>query len=60
VKGVQGGGPADKAGIAVDDVIVAFNNKPIEDETALRWYASIFGVGQQANVRVVRARRSST
>ncbi|NUP06432.1 MAG: PDZ domain-containing protein [Polyangiaceae bacterium] len=57
VKGVQGGGPADKGGVAVDDVIVAFNGKPIDDQNQLRWYASISGVGQTATVRVLRDRK---
>ncbi len=57
VKAVQEGGPASKAGIEVDDVIVGFNNKAIEDPNALRWYASIFGVGQSAKVRVARGKK---
>jgi len=54
VKGLQGAGPADKGGIRVDDVIVAFDGKPIADPNALRWYASIFGVGRTAKVHVLR------
>lgn len=54
VKGVQGGGPADKGGIIVDDVIIGFNGKAIEDQNQLRWYASISGVGQVASIRVAR------
>ncbi len=57
VKAVQGGGPADKAGLAVDDVILAFDGKQVEGPNALRWFASIFGVGQVASVRVSRAGR---
>ncbi len=55
VKGVQGDGPADKAGIAVDDVIVGFNGNAITDENNLRWYASIGGVGQVATLKISRA-----
>ena len=54
VKDVQGGGPAEAAGMKVDDVIVAFNGNPVDGPEALRWYASIAGVGQPATVRVVR------
>ncbi len=57
VKAVQGGGPADKAGLAVDDVILDFASKHVEGPNALRWFASIFGVGKTAIVRVSRAGR---
>jgi serine protease Do len=57
VKQVAGGGPADKAGLAVDDVILTFDAKPVNGPNELRWYASIFGVGQVATIRVSRAGR---
>ena len=57
VKAVPGGGPADKAGIAVDDVILSFEGKPVDGPNALRWYASIAGVGQTAAIKVNRAGR---
>ncbi|MBK6517715.1 MAG: trypsin-like peptidase domain-containing protein [Polyangiaceae bacterium] len=57
VKGLQGGGPAERAGIEVDDVIISFNGKPIDDQNQLRWFASIGGVGQTATVRVFRDRK---
>ncbi|MFO0549247.1 MAG: trypsin-like peptidase domain-containing protein [Polyangiaceae bacterium] len=57
VKGVQGDGPADKGGIQVDDVIIGFDGKKIDDPNALRWYASIFGVGRTATLRVVRNKK---
>jgi serine protease Do len=54
VKAVQSGGPADKAGIGVDDVIVAFNGRSTDDPDKLRWAASIGGVGKTVAVRVAR------
>ncbi len=57
VKAIQGGGPADRAGIAVDDVIVSFEGKPVDGPNALRWYASIHGVGQTATVSLSRGSR---
>ncbi|MFO0660321.1 MAG: trypsin-like peptidase domain-containing protein [Polyangiaceae bacterium] len=57
VRGVQPGGPGDKAGLAVDDVIMAFNGVEIVDPEALRWQASIAGVGAQATVKVARGER---
>ncbi len=57
VKAIQTSGPAEKGGIGVDDVILAFNGKIIEDPNALRWNASIAGVGTTAVVRVARGKR---
>lgn len=54
VKAVQGSGPAANAGIEVDDVIVSFDGKAVEDPNALRFFASIFGVGRTAAVKVSR------
>lgn len=55
---VRPGSGADKAGIAPDDVIVAFDGKPIRDPNELRWLASIAGVGKTVNVRVSRGTRT--
>ena len=51
---VAGGGPADKAGIKVGDVIVDFNGKPIAMGTQLQWLASTAGVGKTVDVTVQR------
>jgi len=57
VKSVLPGGPADKAGLAPDDVIVAFEGKSISDPNELRWLASIAGVSKVAVVQVARGER---
>jgi serine protease Do len=57
VKSVQAGGPADRAGIAPDDVIIGFEGKPIADPNELRWVASIAGVSKTATVRIARSDR---
>jgi len=57
VKGMQGGGPAANGGIELDDVIVAFNGRPVGSPNDLRWHASIGGVGQVATVRVARGKK---
>ena len=57
VKFVVPGGPAERAGIAPDDVIVAFDGKPISDPNELRWLASIAGVSKSASVRIARGER---
>ncbi|MBI5531372.1 MAG: trypsin-like peptidase domain-containing protein [Deltaproteobacteria bacterium] len=55
---VKPGSGADRAGIAPDDVIVAFDGKPIRDPNELRWLASIAGVGKTVNVRIARGTRN--
>jgi serine protease Do len=57
VKSVLPGGPAERAGIAPDDVIVAFEDKAIEGPNELRWLASIAGVSRIASVRIARGER---
>ncbi|HEU4533676.1 MAG TPA: trypsin-like peptidase domain-containing protein [Polyangiaceae bacterium] len=57
VRGVERGGPAERAGIAPDDIILAFNGTVVADPNELRWLASLAGVGQTATVRVARGDR---
>jgi serine protease Do len=52
------GSPAERAGISPDDVILAFDGKPVSDPNELRWLASIAGVAKVATVRVARAERT--
>ncbi len=51
------GGPAERAGIAPDDVIVGFDGKPVSDPNELRWLASIAGVNKVATIRIARQDR---
>lgn len=57
VKTVVAGGPADRAGIAPDDVILGFEGKAISDPNELRWLASIAGVNRTVTLRVARFER---
>ncbi len=57
VSAVLPGGPADRAGLAVDDVVLAFQGKPVTSPERLRWMASLAGVGTQVTLRVSRGRR---
>ena len=57
VKTVVAGGPADRAGIAPDDVIIGFEGKSISDPNELRWMASIAGVNKIVTLRVARIER---
>lgn len=57
VTDVLPGGPADKAGLAADDVILALEGKSVADPNELRWLASIAGVNKAVTVRVARGDR---
>lgn len=57
VRGVSAGGPSQRAGLAIDDVIVGFQGAPINGPERLRWVASLAGVGSQVVVRAARGGR---
>jgi serine protease Do len=54
---VTPGGPGDRAGLQVDDVIMRFDEQPGSGPNRLRWQTSIAGVGKKAHLEVRRARR---
>ncbi|MFC1642390.1 S1C family serine protease [Myxococcota bacterium] len=56
VRQVDPRGPADQAGLRVNDVIVAFDGEPIPGPDKLRWLASLAGVGETALLRVMRGK----
>ena len=51
------GGPAEKAGLTVDDVILSFQGEPLPSPDRLRWIASLAGVGKTVTLRVARGGR---
>jgi serine protease Do len=51
------GGPADKAGLMVDDVILSFQGEALPSPDRLRWVASLAGVGKTVTLRVARGGR---
>ena len=55
---IQPGGPADKAGLQVDDVITAIEGEPVQGPEKLRWVASLAGVGNSVSLRVTRGKRT--
>ena len=57
VRVVVPGGPADRAGLQVDDVIEAFEGEALTGPERLRWVASLAGVGKPVILRVSRAGR---
>lgn len=52
------GGPGDRAGLKVDDVIVSFNGVNGPGPHRLRWLASIAGVGRVATLKITRGART--
>lgn len=58
VRVIVPGGPADRAGLQVDDVIQAFDGESLTGPERLRWVASLAGVGKAATLRVVRGGRT--
>jgi serine protease Do len=54
VEGVTPGGPAEKAGIKPEDVIVAYNGKPVKDGDDLVSRVAASPVGSQATITVDR------
>ena len=54
VRQVSEGGPGDRAGLAVDDVIIGFNGRDIPGPWALRWAMSLAGVGTVVKLTVRR------
>ncbi len=51
------GGPAEKAGLVVDDVILSFQGEALPSPDRLRWVASLAGVGKTVTLRVARGER---
>lgn len=60
VRLVVPGGPADKAGLEVDDVVENFEGHPIDSPERLRWLVSLAGVGVEATLKLRRNRQLLT
>lgn len=58
VRFIVPGGPADKAGLRPDDVIVGFDGEAVPGPEKLRWLASLAGVHKTAQLKVLRGSRS--
>jgi len=55
VSQVQSGGPAEKAGIKPEDIIIALNGKPVKDGDDLVNRVSMTPVGTEATLTIMRA-----
>jgi serine protease Do len=60
VQSVFPAGAADKAGVRDGDIILEFDGQAIAGEEALRWYASIAGIGHTAELTLRRGPRTMT
>src|SRR5690606_20261241 len=57
VRHVVPGGPAARAGLKPDDVIVAYDGNEVVSPERLRWLASLAGVGRTVTMRVARGQK---
>jgi serine protease Do len=58
VSGVTKGGPAENAGVRIDDVILEYNGVPVDDDDHLVSLVSTTPAGRTVPLRVYRDRRS--
>ena len=56
---VERGGPADKAGVKLGDVLLAVNDKPVADTTGMLNMVAALQPGQQARLKVTRNQSES-
>ncbi len=54
------GGPADKAGLKKDDVVIGYQGKEIPDSSALRNEVAQTAIGQEAKLTVLRGGKKET
>jgi serine protease Do len=57
VSQVTRGGPADRAGLQVDDLIVGVNGERTPAPEKLRWLVSLAGVNKEVSLRIMRGKR---
>jgi len=55
VASVERGSPADRAGLKVEDVVVAINGRPVRGSSDLRNRVGLVPIGEEVELRVLRA-----
>jgi serine protease Do/serine protease DegQ len=55
VGSIDKGSPADRAGLKVDDVVVAMNGRPVRSSSDLRNRVGLVPIGDEVELRVLRA-----
>ncbi len=60
VASVEPDSPAAAAGVETGDVVVGFDNKPVESRADLSWMASIAGIGSTVALEVLREGKPRT
>ena len=60
VQGVEEGGPAEKAGVVVGDIITKFNGLPVDGLSDLPWRVGGAKVGEYVNMSVIRNNKEMT
>jgi serine protease Do len=54
INNLYDGGPAEKAGLKVGDIVTAINDRPVEDPGALRFRLATLPIGSTATLTVLR------
>jgi S1-C subfamily serine protease len=54
ILGVEAGGPAEKAGVLIGDILVALNGKPLTDTEELAAHLSSEQIGKSVKASLVR------
>ena len=60
VSEITPGGPAEKAGLRVGDVIIGFNDRQVADSTELVVVIRSYAPGEQIEISVIRRGQNST
>ncbi|MEN0063565.1 MAG: trypsin-like peptidase domain-containing protein [Myxococcota bacterium] len=60
IQGVESGTPAAAAGLRDNDIVVAFQGKPVTDSTRFRNAVALTGAGQPFTIEVIRGRKRRT
>ncbi|MHB1845838.1 MAG: trypsin-like peptidase domain-containing protein [Deltaproteobacteria bacterium] len=57
VSDVVPGSPAEKAGLRIGDLLLAFDGRYVDDPKRIRWWVATSGIGRTVRIRLLRAGR---